>query len=348
MLPWAEIQRAVGDGDHDFAPHDGAFEVGVGIVFGSVVRVLGVRMLGGEFFEPFFEVAVQAGFVVIDEHTGRDVHGIDQAEPLADAAFREALLDLRGDVQKGAAFGDFEPEFLAVGFHLREKPHFRREMQSPDLLPRSKGDHLITMSEALTSKQQAVRDFIEAYRQREGVSPSLREIQSHFGFASPNAAAKHLAALQRKGVLQRSAGRARGLVLSESADRLISEIPILGAIPAGRPLGESEQRDGCVRVDLDTLGIPKNARTFALRVRGDSMTGAHILDGDIVILELKPPSHGRVVAALIDGESTLKTFLVRSGKPYLRAENPDYPDLIPAQELVIQGVMVALLRHARS
>jgi len=83
------------------------------------------------------------------------------------------------------------------------------------------------MSEALTFKQQAVRDFIEAYRQREGVSPSLREIQAHFGFASPNAAAKHLAALQRKGVLQRSAGRARGLVLSESADRLISEIPIL-------------------------------------------------------------------------------------------------------------------------
>jgi repressor LexA len=221
-------------------------------------------------------------------------------------------------------------------------------MQSPDLLPDSKGDHLITMGEALTSKQQAVRDFIEAYRQREGVSPSLREIQSHFGFASPNAAAKHLGALRRKGVVQRSPGRARGLVLSESTERLISEIPILGAIPAGRPLGESEQRDGCVRVDLDTLGIPKNARTFALRVRGDSMTGAHILDGDIVILELKPPSHGRVVAALIDGESTLKTFLVRAGKPYLRAENPNYPDLIPAQELVIQGVMVALLRQAGS
>ena len=207
---------------------------------------------------------------------------------------------------------------------------------------------MITMGEALTLKQQAVRDFIEAYRQREGVSPSLREIQAHFGFASPNAAAKHLAALRRKGVVQRSPGRARGLVLSESTERLISEIPILGAIPAGQPLEESEQREGCVRVDLDTLGIPKNARTFALRVRGDSMIGAHILNGDIVILELKPPSHGRVVAALIDGESTLKTFLVRAGKPYLRAENPNYPDIIPAQELVIQGVMVALLRQARS
>jgi repressor LexA len=221
-------------------------------------------------------------------------------------------------------------------------------MQPPDLPPDLKGDHLTTVNEALTLKQQAVRDFIETYRQREGVSPSLREIQAHFGFASPNAAAKHLSALRRKGVVQRSAGRARGLVLSESSNRLISEIPILGAIPAGHPLGESEQREGCVRVDLDTLGIPKNARTFALKVRGDSMTGAHILDGDIVILELKSPSHGRVVAALIDGESTLKTFLVRAGKSYLRAENPNYPDLIPAHELVIQGVMVALLRQAGS
>jgi repressor LexA len=76
------------------------------------------------------------------------------------------------------------------------------------------------------------------------------------------------------------------------------------------------------------------------------MIGAHIVDGDIVVLEFKPPSHGRVVAALIDGECTLKTFLVRGGKPFLRAENPKYPDLIPARELVIQGVMVALLRRA--
>jgi SOS-response transcriptional repressor LexA len=95
-------------------------------------------------------------------------------------------------------------------------------MQSPDLWRAEKGGHLITMSEALTLKQQAVRDFIGTYQQREGVSPSLREIQAHFGFASPNAAAKHLAALRRKGVVQRSTRRARGLVLSESADRLIS------------------------------------------------------------------------------------------------------------------------------
>jgi repressor LexA len=208
------------------------------------------------------------------------------------------------------------------------------------------GVQIDTMFGKLTAKQQAVLRFLENFREGAGVPPSLREIQGHFGFASPNAAAKHLAALERKGALKRAAGRARGLQLPEPLPRGIAEVPVFGTIPAGVPSLESEGRDGCVRVDLDSLGIPKNARTFALRVRGDSMVGAHIVDGDIVVLEFKPPSHGRVVAALIDGESTLKTFLLRGGKPYLRAENPNYPDLIPARELVIQGVMVALLRQA--
>ena len=74
------------------------------------------------------------------------------------------------------------------------------------------------------------------------------------------------------------------------------------------------------------------------------MTGANILDGDSIILEFRDPRHGDIVAALIDGETTLKRYLVQRGRPWLRAENPKYPDLIPAQELVVQGVMVALLR----
>ena len=88
--------------------------------------------------------------------------------------------------------------------------------------------------------------------------------------------------------------------------------------------------------------------TSALRVTGDSMVGRHILDGDFVVLEHGPePRHGQVVAALVDGASTLKTFVVKGGKPYLKAENPKYPDLVPAQELMIQGVFKALIRKAR-
>jgi len=87
-----------------------------------------------------------------------------------------------------------------------------------------------------------------------------------------------------------------------------------------------------------------------LEVRGDSMIGRHILDGDLVVLEHgRTPRHGDVVAALIDNESTLKTFMQERGRPpHLRAENPKYPKLYPANELVIQGVMVGLIRRAKS
>ena len=87
---------------------------------------------------------------------------------------------------------------------------------------------------------------------------------------------------------------------------------------------------------------------FALEVKGDSMTGKLIAPGDTVIVEPSlDPKPGDVVAALIDGESTLKTFIKHRGKACLRAENPRYTDLIPAQELVIQGVMVALIRKRK-
>ena len=122
-------------------------------------------------------------------------------------------------------------------------------------------------------------------------------------------------------------------------------IPFLGSIVAGRAEAvEPQAVDGCVSVDAELLQIPRNARTFALKVRGDSMKQAGILEGDIVVMEFREARHGDVVAALIDGETTLKRFIVQKGIAYLRAANPAYPDLIPARELVIQGVQVALLR----
>ena len=123
-----------------------------------------------------------------------------------------------------------------------------------------------------------------------------------------------------------------------------TQISIYGEVVAGRPSRSEEIEPGCIAVDLSTIGISPNVRTFALRVRGNSMDGAHILDGDTVVLELKPVHDGAVVAALVDGESTLKRYFVRRGAPYLKAENPKYPDVIPARELVIQGVVVAVFR----
>jgi repressor LexA len=103
--------------------------------------------------------------------------------------------------------------------------------------------------------------------------------------------------------------------------------------------------EGHVSLDTRSVNASKNARTFALRVRGDSMIEAHILDGDLVILEdRKDVQNGDIVAALIDGETTLKRYVMEHGRPYLKAENPNYPNLTPARELRIQGVMVSLVR----
>jgi len=124
-------------------------------------------------------------------------------------------------------------------------------------------------------------------------------------------------------------------------------VPLLGAIEAGRPGGSAGERvEACIPVSFEALDIPRNARCFALRVRGDSMIDAHIVEGDIVVLELRPPHDGAIVAALIDGEAVLKRYLMQGGKPYLKSENPRYAKLVPAQELVIQGVLRAVIRKA--
>tara|TARA_B100000900_G_scaffold388419_1_gene380447 strand:- start:533 stop:1141 length:609 start_codon:yes stop_codon:yes gene_type:complete len=196
-----------------------------------------------------------------------------------------------------------------------------------------------TNKDSLTKRQKEVLDFVRKERSREGKVPSTREIQRHFGFASQTAAVNHLKALERKGCLRRLPGD----LLPMNADRF-SQIPLLGLIPAGLPTFEEEHSEGGVAVDLSSIGLSKGARTFALTVRGDSMIGAHIQEGDVVVLEYREPRDGDVVAALIDGETTLKRFVLDNGRPFLKAENPAYPDLIPAMELIVQGVMVALTR----
>lgn len=204
---------------------------------------------------------------------------------------------------------------------------------------------------ALTKRQQQIFDFIQAALQHGSAVPTQREIAEHFGFKSPRAATDHLEALKRKGFLQSDAGKARSLRTISPLDRFrkrVVDIPIFGTIPAGFADRREQDAKGCVSVDIASLGIKPTARTFALEVRGDSMIGKHILEGDLVVVEHgQTPRNGDVVAALIDGESTLKTFIADKGKPYLRAENPKYPKLIPAGELVIQGVMVALIRKRK-
>jgi repressor LexA len=195
----------------------------------------------------------------------------------------------------------------------------------------------------LTLRQQEIIEFVRGFSARRGSSPTCGEIQNHFGFASPATVSAHLDLLEKKGAIQRESRKARNIVLPGRKARLI-DIPIFGTIPAGHPSDQQQESDRCISIDPDSIQLPKNARTFALQVRGDSMKDAAIVEGDVVIMEFCEPRSGDIVAALIDGETTLKRYLVQRGKPFLRAENPKYSDLIPAQELVIQGVFRALIR----
>jgi repressor LexA len=203
----------------------------------------------------------------------------------------------------------------------------------------------------LTKPQQRVLDFIQTAQQRAGTVPTLREIAAHFGFKSKTAAVQHVRLLRQKGALTSEPGKARSLRVTSPLAKLrnrIVDIPLFGSIPAGLPQVRQQDAEGCVSVDVESIGYKPTRNAFALRVTGDSMIGRHILDGDFVVLEHGPdPRNGQVVAALIDGASTLKTFVLKGGKPYLKAENPKYPDLIPAQELMIQGVVKALIRKAK-
>jgi repressor LexA len=200
----------------------------------------------------------------------------------------------------------------------------------------------------LTDRQKGILDFIQREQRERGITPSTREIQSHFGFASQTSVMQYIATLERKGFLNRHRNKARALITPLQKVR-ITDIPIYGRIPAGMSTLTEENIEGHVSLDARSANVAKNRGTFALRVQGDSMIGAHILDGDVVILEAtKEAQNGDIVAALIDGETTLKRYLVERGRPYLKAENPHYPDLIPARELKIQGVMISLVRkHER-
>lgn len=193
----------------------------------------------------------------------------------------------------------------------------------------------------LTKAQQSILTFLEQRRERGEPPPTVREICEHFGYGSTRSAADHLRALEKKGRLTRDKKCARGLRLP----RYTGGIPLLGRIAAGLARSAHEQIEQRLPINPESYGIRDHARAFALRVSGDSMTGRRLFEGDIVILESgTEPKNGDVVAALIDNESTLKTLVLKNDKAWLHAENPNYPDMIPASDLRIQGVVRAVIR----
>ncbi len=206
----------------------------------------------------------------------------------------------------------------------------------------------------LTQRQREILHYLCDYFQSKNYWPSIRNIQETFNFKSTNAVMGHLRALERKNVIQRISGQARAYRLVNyghtptlaSDENEVVSLPIYGSIAAGYPDGvESGGEIGRIQVDIGTAGIRRGGRAFALKVRGESMINAGILDGDIVVVEPGEPRNGSIVAALIDGQTTLKRYIKpNNSTPYLKAENPDYPELVPILELMVQGIAKSVIR----
>ncbi|MBD3360414.1 transcriptional repressor LexA [Candidatus Peregrinibacteria bacterium] len=203
------------------------------------------------------------------------------------------------------------------------------------------------MSEMLTEKQEAVLRFIEEYQMAYGKSPTLREMREHFNVSSDNSILKHLKALEEKGVIQKD-DTPRGIRLLDAVKQKLSagtvNLPILGSVPAGGPVVTDEYVKDWMSVGED---LAKNAEDFfMLEVTGNSMIDAGIYEGDLVLVDSKKQAReGDVVVALVDNENTLKLLVKKNGKFYLKAENKAYKDIHPMEELIVQGVVTALIRR---
>jgi len=203
------------------------------------------------------------------------------------------------------------------------------------------------MSTRLTETQEAILAFMVRHQAEKSRPPSLREIAGEFGYASSNAARSHILALVRKGcVTDTGDGRSYAAKAREVQGHLFT-VPVYGVIPAGLPADNAALADESVRIDPAAFGLRSIRGLFALQVRGDSMVDAQIADSDIALLQREEASPGQIVAALIDGASTLKRLVREGRRNYLRAENPRYRDLIPAEALIIQGVLVGVIGRGK-
>lgn len=192
----------------------------------------------------------------------------------------------------------------------------------------------------LTAKQQQVLDFIEEFRESNGYAPTVRETAAHFEVAIKTAH-DHIKALERKKAISSIAGKSRAIDIRQSPREEMLEVPILGRVAAGFPLLAEENRDGTMTLPCSLLG---KGQFFAVRVFGESMKNAGILDGDLAILKQQNNAeNGEIIVALIDEAYTLKRFYKEKNRINLVSENPDFSNIY-SRDVKIIGKLVHLVR----
>lgn len=213
------------------------------------------------------------------------------------------------------------------------------------LLPIAAGVQLNTVP---TEPQKALLEFMRSFEERERFPASTRVIAKALGYRSQNSVVKHLRALAKKGLVAQLADKSWAVKTDANGSGLV-EIPLYGSIAAGLPIGAEQVEAEKILIDLVAHGLSPKKKYWALRVHGDSMSDAHIVDGDIAILEDREARSGDIIAALVDNTATtLKRYVAEQGRAILRPANPRYPEIEPSL-LECQGVLVSLIgRGTRS
>lgn len=196
----------------------------------------------------------------------------------------------------------------------------------------------------LTKRQTQLLDFLRKTIAMQGYAPSLEEMAAHFELSSVGTVHKHLKALEEKGYIRRQWNRSRAIEIVDMPDGKARRLPLLGRVAAGRPI-EAITDSESIAVPEDMLG---RGKAFVLQVKGDSMEGEHIADGDYVVVEQREEARdGDTVIALIDGESaTIKRYAREGSQVRLSPANPRHEVLVvDAARCRVQGVVVGVLRR---
>ncbi len=203
----------------------------------------------------------------------------------------------------------------------------------------------------LTAKQQQIYDYILSFTSDHGYPPSVREIGSAVGLKSPSTVHFHMKGLEEAGVIVKAEGKTRAISLpgvplggavAEETDPRANQVPILGSVAAGSPILAQE----CIEdyLTFDTGGL--SGEHFALTVRGNSMLGAGILPGDLVVVHRQQEArNGEIVVALFEDEATVKTLCRKDGRTWLLPENPDYEPIDGTHAQIIGKVAAVVRRY---
>jgi len=201
----------------------------------------------------------------------------------------------------------------------------------------------------VTARQMDIYNYVKEFIFLRKYPPTIREIGEEFGIKSTNGVRDALNALERKGLIKKLSNQARGIALPHSALPVThanaANLPLIGRIAAGTPVLAEENIEETLTIDRSVL--PRSSEVFALRVHGNSMTGDGILSGDIAIIRMqKNAERGQIVAAIVDGNATLKHYYPAKNKIELRASNPEYLPITvcEGEDFSIAGILAGVIR----